>query len=44
MEICESRIERVVGKVLDTIGMETDRFTLMADMNMRMEIWVRLMT
>ena len=44
MEICESMIERVVGKVLDNIGMGTDRFTLMADMNMRMEIWVRLMT
>ena len=44
MEICENRMERVVGKVLDTIGMETDRFILMADMNMWMEIWVRLMT
>ena len=32
-----------MGKVFDNIGMGTDRFTLMADMNMRMEIWVRFM-
>ena len=44
MEICESIIERVVGKVLDIIGMGSDRFTVMTEMNMRMEIWVRLMT
>ena len=44
MEICESIIEMVVGNVLDNIGMGTDRFTVMADMSMQMEIWVRLMT